>query len=217
MSFAQLYRLGRLCLSLIEKDAIILATFGIDAAAKTLIEDLVDQSGDFPSDEELLGDAMSAREDRDKTQDMIKECIRSIMSRVKERYGEKSATYRKFGTKRLSAMTDLKLSECASLVTTMAQIYLSELSEKGLTQQMIDDLIALNATFQQQIIITIKAEKARDEATENRIVLGNTLYKKITEVFNYGKTYWASRNGARYKEYVIYKSKKSKINKELEE
>jgi len=217
MTFPKLFGLGERCITLIDRDALILVNYGIDTIAYDEIVDLVRQVRQFPPDGVLIADAKTAREERDACKESVKESIRSIMARAEEKYGLKSASYRKFGTKGMSSMSNSRLASCAKMVAQMAQVCLPDLLEKGLTQQMIDDLIALNTSFDSKVMATLASEKLRDEATENRIVLGNTLYKKITEVFKYGKTYWASRNAAKHKDYVIYRSKKSKTDEEEEQ
>ena len=47
------------------------------------------------------------------------------------------------------------------------------------------------------------AIRLRDNATEDRIELGNELYKKIVELFDFGKDYWITRDEAKYNDYII--------------
>ncbi len=41
-------------------------------------------------------------------------------------------------------------------------------------------------------------------ATEDRLELGNLLYKKIAEVFDSSKDYWVTSDESKYNDYVIY-------------
>jgi hypothetical protein len=207
MSFAELAQLGDKCVLLIDRDNSQLASFGINASTKTSIEDTTEQLKNCPEDIQIKADVSIASRERDTTAEEIRVSIREIMSRAQNAFGLKSAKYRKFGTSGLARKTDNKLKECAKLVVKVSGQFLGELSAHGLTQAMIDALEALIESFDTKIMTKIEAERSRDLATENRIILGNTLFKQILSVFRFGKTYWASRSEAHYNDYIIYNKK----------
>ena len=158
----------------------------------------------MPTDEELQGDVSIATETKDATAETVKTAIRDIMVRAKTGFGEHSAKYRKFGTKGMDEMNDFELHRCAERVARVADIFLTLLSPKGLKQDMIDDLIAITAQFYQELIVKEDTVADRDIATEERITLANSLYTRLVEVCEYGKTYWADKSEAKYNDYVIY-------------
>jgi hypothetical protein len=204
ITFAELEQLGDSANSRIEEDSAILETYGIDDDFKTLLTDKTQELKDFPTDEEMEGDVMDQTETKNKLADSVKVSIRSIMVRVKQVFKEDSGEYVRFGTKNLGLLKDLELVKCGFRVVRRATEYLGQLEAKGLTQAMIDELESYVTQFDQAIDDQQDAALMRSCVTINRLILANSLYAMITELYDCGKDYWASRNAAKYKGYVIY-------------
>jgi hypothetical protein len=206
MSFGKLEQLGDKCEILMNRDAVQLLPFGVDAAKITLVKSLTQGLKDCPTDEELKAAVGKAVELRDKKGEEVKVAVREIMVRAKSGYGEFTSDYRAFGTKGMDDLGDSDFCRCARRVVRVAgsaQV-LSDLASKGLTLAMVDDLKDKTDEYDALIDRKIDADFARDGATSQRVAKGNSLYAAITEVFDFGKTYWASRDEAMYNDYVIY-------------
>jgi hypothetical protein len=203
-SFAYLSQLADRILLLIERDSSVLANYGVDDDLKASIAESNQALKEMPTDEEWMGDVSDATEKKDASGEAVKTVIRDIMVRAKKVFGEHSAKYRKFGTKGMDELKDHDLYRCATRVARVASTYLSQLSAKGLTQDIIDDLKAKAAQY--DIDLTAKEDFVadRDVATEERIILANSIYTKLVEVCDYGRTYWSDKSEAKYNDYVIY-------------
>ena len=204
MSYGALMQLGDSAVSLITRDAAELATYGIDAATKTFISTNTEALKDFPSDVEYEGRAMTATEIKNKTADDLKVAVRSIMVRAKNGFGENSGKYRRFGTIAMNEMNDNDLLKLGKRVVRVATLSQPALADKGLTVAIIADLNIIVTQFDTSIGAQDDAIRERDIATEDRIELGNLLYKKIVEVFDCAKDYWVTREEAKYNDYIIY-------------
>ena len=204
MSYGVLMQLGDEAEALITRDATELATYGIDAVTTTFISTNTEALKNFPSDEEYEGRAMSATQLKDKTANELKVAVRSIMVRAKNGFGENSGKYRRFGTIAMDGMNDNDLLKLGKRVVRAATLSQTALAHKGLTVAIIADLNVIVTEFDDNIGAQDDAIRERDIATEDRIELGNLLYKKIVEVFDYAKDYWATRSEARYNDYIIY-------------
>ena len=204
MTDADLAQLGDKAVGLIERDLAQLDTYGIDDEDKDWIADTTEAFKNYPTDEELEGEVSDKTEEKDEAADVVKVDVRSIMVRVSNGFGEKSAKYRKFGTKGMDELDDNDLHRLGSRVERVATGYLAKLEEEGLTQDIIDALADKNKVFDDAIDAKDEAVRERDISTEDRIELANSLYAKIVKVFNAGKDYWVNKDEAKYNDYVIY-------------
>lgn len=203
-SFADLMQLGDKADDLMERDAVELLPYGVDATFRSDTATLTQDLKDFPTDEELQGAAAEQTEIKNESADVVKVLIRSVMVRAKNAFGESSAKYRRFGTKGLDELTDNDLLKCGKRVVRIATLFQVPLAAKGLTVAMITDLSDKAVIFDNAIDAQDDAIRQRDSATEDRIELGNALYKKIMELFDFGKDYWITRDEAKYNDYVLY-------------
>ncbi len=215
MTHSELSRRASNAVSLMTRDAVEMAKYGITEATKIEIKNLRTAWDDYPTDIELKADVGFAVEERNTVEDQVKVAVREIMLRAKLEYGLNSAKYRQFGTKGLNKMDADALNRCAERVVSVATLLLGELANQGLTQAMIDELNDFNTTFEAKIREKNAADKARDGATEGRVKLGNALYKKINEVFDVGKNYWVTRSEAKYNDYILYDNQKAKAKKSV--
>ena len=97
----------------------------------------------------------------------------------------------------------------------LATKYLPSLTEKGLTQTIIDNLSTILLAFDSSIDSKAAAIENRDESTQERITIANTLYSQIAEVFDYGKEYYYPRDEAKYNDYIIYDSPSSNSSENM--
>ncbi len=204
LSLAELDQLGDKGVQLINQDQTILANYGVDAAYKAFLETKTQELKDCPTDPELEGKVKNRTEIKDRLADNLKVSIRSLMIRVKQVYREDGGKWSRFGTLGLDKMNDLELAKCGYRVAQIAAEFIADLASKGITQSIIDALHADAKSFDEAIDAQQYYTRLRSCATYDRIMLANQVYAKITELFDYGKDYWGSRDAARYKDYIIY-------------
>lgn len=209
MSYASLMQLGDKTVQLIERDETELENYGVNDALKKEIMLKTEALKEMSSDEELLSEVSLQTSFKNKHAENIRNAIRMIAVRAKNIFGEKSPQYKRFGIKDMDKMNDNDLYRCAKRVVRTAESYLTELSAKGLKQDEIDALTNMAQIFDDSIDTKEQAVRMRDIATEERIRLANELYKLITEVFDYGKTHWHTREESKYNDYVVYESSSS--------
>jgi hypothetical protein len=203
-SFAELMQLGDKGVQLIAQDTAILLNYGVDGAYKTGLEAKIQALKDFKTDEELEGAIKNLTEIKDQLADTVKVGIRSVMVRVKQVFAENTGNYARFGTKGMDQMNNVDLVKCGYRVVRLATEFLAQLAPKGLTQPMITALETAVKEFDTGYDAQQDAKRKRISVTSDRVKLGNEVYAMLTELFDYGKDYWVSRDAARYKDYIIY-------------
>ena len=186
------------------RDAAEFGNWGVDAADITALQTLGDEFEVFPTDEEFQADVSIAVEDKDAKVDSLRISIRYISTRAENKWGDDSARYKKFGVIGMNKMNDRDLLVCARRVVHVGTGFLADLSSEGLTQQMLDDLLALAQEFENSLNVLKDAIADRDIKTEERRLKGNELYSFVVKYCSYGKQIWENVSEAKYNDYVIY-------------
>jgi hypothetical protein len=196
---------GDLC-NFMTRDIIEFGAYSILAADVTALIALGNAFEIFPKDDVYRADVSIAVEDKDADRDALLLAVRAVSNRAMNKWGEKSARYRKFGVINLNRNSDKELVYTARSVHTVGTEYLAELATEGLTLAILDDLAAKAETFE-TALHTVKTKTAeRDEKTEERITKGNELYGFVVKYCNIGKQIWEAVSEAKYNDYVIYPS-----------
>ncbi|EJF51864.1 hypothetical protein SapgrDRAFT_0105 [Saprospira grandis DSM 2844] len=205
-SDAQLFEQAMELLIQLKEDQKEFAQYGILSGHIAAFEQLVKDFSDIPTDEELMGEQMVATEKKQDAATEVRRLIRGIMNRVGQKYHSKSGRYRKFGTSKLSDMSDPKLYLCAKRVIRVGQQSLAHLEDVGLNQPQLDELHRANQAF--ELALHIKADRVsdRDISVENRVILGNRLYEQMLKMGQVGKDIWQGVNTAKYERYCTYES-----------
>lgn len=188
----------------IERDAAEFGNYNVTDTNVVAFREKITELEDSPVDVEVTGTQAVETEIKDAAAVKLKDAIRGIMSRARNKFGEDSARYRKFDTKGLSEMGDPELLRCARTVHRVGTAFLPELASEGLTENHLTELLALRTEFDTADVAQEEAMANRDIATEDRAILANELYAMLVKFCNTGKTIWASKNEARYNDYVIY-------------
>lgn len=128
---------------------------------------------------------------------------RKIAGYVEQVYGSRSGQYKSLNYGKLLGAKDRSFITSARLVAKAAENLLANVSAYGLTQQMIDDLIAEAQIMEDKVHDIVQKESERDIATHDRIVAGNALYQKLVQYCTVGKAIWEDVNEAKYNDYVI--------------
>lgn len=178
--------------------------YGEDKA--NAFEELVKKFASLASDDELVGEQMTATQKKNEAREALKTAIRSVMTRVAGKYNTKSGRYRKFGTYKMNDMSDPKLLLCSFRVVRVGGQLLPFLEETGLKQDHLDRIRQAGKAFENSIHIQQDKISDRDISVEKRIDIGNQLYRELVFVCNIGKDVWAEKNKAKYENYTIYES-----------
>ncbi len=161
---------------------------------------------DVPDDDELLGDQMVVTDKKYEAGEKVRHAIRSVMTRVRLQFSNRTGRYRKFGTAKIGDMTDAQLLFCGRRVIRVARAQWDFLAETGLNEGHLEKLSKACQAF--ELAMNIQQDKVadRDIAVENRIDIGNLLYEELIKVCDIGKDIWAETDRTRYDAYCIYDS-----------
>jgi hypothetical protein len=160
----------------------------------------------LPTDDELLGEQMTATQKKYDQREKLKTAIRNIMTRVETKYDSKTGRYRKFGTAKLHEMNDPNIILCGHRVMRVATAQMTFLVETGLRDTHVDSLREACAAFENAVHIQLDKVSDRDIAVESRVELCNKMYAELVLVCNIGKDIWAETNRTKYDNYCIYES-----------
>lgn len=158
------------------------------------------------SDVALMGDVTTATQKKDAARELLLDAIRDIAGIAKIVFKENDGKYRSFGVEDLSNQSDNEVSRIATGVATRALMYFSEMEVRGLTQEDLDNFALLKQDFDNKIDAKRQQVFSRDISANARIAHGNALYEMLVMLADIGKLYWASRNEAKYNDYIIYKN-----------
>ncbi|RME95594.1 MAG: hypothetical protein D6772_12915 [Bacteroidetes bacterium] len=160
----------------------------------------------LPSDDEVLGDQMLMTEKKNAAAEKLKSAIRSVMTRVAMKYGNRSGRYRKFGTAKMGDMTDAQLLFCGRRVARVARAQLDFLADVGVNENVIQKVTEACRLFENALNIQQDKIADRDIAVERRTEQGNKLYRELVVLCNIGKDIWAEKDPVKYENYTIYES-----------
>ncbi len=165
-----------------------------------------DKFRNLPDDDELLGDQMITTDKKYQASENLKSAIRSMMTRVKMKYSNRSGRYRKFGTAKMGDMTDAQLIFCGRRVVRVARQQIDFLAEVGVNENVIKRVVDATQDFEKAVNIQQDKVSDRDIAVEHRTELGNDLYDELVILCNIGKDIWAEIDPVKYENYCIYES-----------
>lgn len=160
----------------------------------------------LPEDDELLGDQMIVTDKKYEAAERLKGAIRSVMTRVRMKYSNRSGRYRKFGTAKMGDMTDAQLLFCGRRVIRVARAQLDFLAETGLNENVLKKVADACQVFETAMNVQHDKIAERDINVESRVDLGNILYDEFIRVCEIGKDIWAETDKAKYDNYTIYES-----------
>jgi hypothetical protein len=160
----------------------------------------------MPDDDEAVGDQMIVTEKKYAAADKLRAAIRSVMTRVDMKYGNRSGRYRKFGTAKMGDMTDAQLLFCARRVVRVARQQIDFLADMGLNETIIGRVQDAAQVFENAMNIQQDRIADRDILVESRVEQGNKIYEEMIYLCNVGKDIWAERDAVKYEQYCVYES-----------
>lgn len=186
------------------RDLADLAEFGITAAKISAFRAADLAFENLPTDTEEVGDQSEATADKDAKADQLRESVRNLRVRVIAVFGEDSPTYRKLGTKDLTALDDANLVKVARRAGRVCDEKLAALASEGLTAAMLTAHEALVVAFQAALELVADEKSDRDDKQQVRVEAGNALFDTMTKYCSYGQRKFFALNEAKYNDYIIY-------------
>lgn len=203
---ADLYQMCMDAIRLAKRDLEYFKTYDYDGHRLKGFHDRCKKFVEVPDDDELLGDQMIVTDKKYEAAEKVRHAIRSVMTRVRMKFSNRTGRYRKFGVQKLGDMTDAQLLFCGRRVIRVARAQWPFLEETGLNETHLKRLADACQAF--ELAMNIQQDKVadRDIAVEARIDVGNLLYDEMIKVCDIGKDIWAESDRAKYDAYCIYES-----------
>jgi hypothetical protein len=203
---ADLYQMSMDAIRLAKRDLKPFADYGYDAARLKGFHTRCQAFINVPDDDELLGDQMVVTDKKYEAAEKVRHAIRSVMTRVRMKFSNRTGRYRKFGTAKIGDMTDAQLLFCGRRVIRVARAQWDFLAETGLNESHLKKLADACKTFETSMNIQQDKVADRDIAVENRIDVGNLIYDEMIKVCDIGKDIWGETDRTKYDAYCIYDS-----------
>jgi len=203
-SFGKLKQLADGTLILIDRDIIEFSDRGFTPVRRTELVAAIDLFHNYPSDEQMDAIKQGATIAKDASRDILESKVRTMFLAAKNVFTENSAVYREFGNPDISHQSDVDFARNSKKMVATAQKYALELAVEGITAVKIEALDMAQKKFDLDIDLQDKAVDERDNSTENRAKIANTLYDLIVKYCETGKDIWYETSEAKYNDYVIY-------------
>ena len=180
--------------------------YGFSADKLTGFANQCEKFKNLPDDDELVGDQMILTDKKYTAAEKLKSAIRSIMTRVEMKYGNRSGRFRKFGTAKMGDMTDAQLLFCGRRVARVARAQNDFLADVGVNENQIQKVVDAYTVFENALNIQQDKIADRDIAVDIRTEQGNKIYELMIEACNIGKDIWADKDPIKYEQYCVYDS-----------
>lgn len=203
---ADLYQMCMDAIRLAKRDLEHFKSYEYDGHRLKGFHDRCKRFVEVPDDDELLGDQMVVTDKKYEAAERVRHAIRSVMTRVRMKFSNRTGRYRKFGVHKLGDMTDAQLLFCGRRVIRVARAQWPFLEETGLNETHLKKLADACQAFELSMNIQQDKIADRDIAVESRIDIGNLLYDEMIQVCDIGKDIWGETDRAKYEAYCIYES-----------
>lgn len=200
--------------SYMRRDKTEFAGEGVEEAQFDKIEQDLEVFNDLPTDDEMVGEEVIATQKKDELKAVLHDQISTILNKAANKYGTESGYYRKFGIGALSRLDGPELLTSARRVLRVGRSMLPALAANGLTEQMLTELADTIEKFDDAIALQEDTISDRDIASDERIEQSNAIYLLVAKLCDTGKRIWASKNEAKYNDYVLYDTPPSKPDNE---
>lgn len=204
MTYGELLTLADDVKKLAERDAVELKEYGITHTSIAALQTKIEAFRAIESDVYHEGQVSVLTRNKNAIRNTLQEKLSSMMVRVKNLYGQNSPEYARFGTTNAQHLSDSDFVRMLRTATRVAEAYKDSLATKGFTDTHLEELSSQLEAFDEAITEKHHAEKERDTATQKRAQTANELYDIVSEICDYGKDYYFSRDEAKYNDYVIY-------------
>lgn len=203
-SDAQLVAIGNEKIAFMRRDLADFAFFGLGEPQFTALETKIDAFSNLVTDIESASNQVQITEEKDAKAEELKMAIRSVMTRVAQKNGEKSSRYKNYGVDALSKQSDADLIITAKRVVRVGTNNLDDLASVGLTMGLLENISNINTQFETLLIDQKLKIGERDIEQEDRVEAGNVIYTDLVTYTKTGQDIWVSKEVAKYNDYVIY-------------
>lgn len=203
-SDARLIEFGNEKIAFMRRDLEAFLSFGLNEAKFLDLETKISQFSNLVTDIESSNEQVQITEQKDAKAEELRTAIRSVMTRVAQKYGDTSARYANYGTDGLSKQSDAELLVTAKRVVRVGTTNLANLSEEGLTNAHLDSITLLNDAFNNLLINQKLKIGERDILQEDRVEEGNAIYALLMKYTQTGQDIWETSDVAKYNDYVLY-------------
>ncbi len=206
MTYGELLQICDNVHSSMTRDIVSMGIFGVTPIKATAFKTQIDEFLAFPDDSSLVNEMMIATQNRNELANNLKILVRTFGVRAKIAFPNNQGKMDSFLLSDLSHASDSDLLFFCEKVAVKSVEYLTELAPLGLTQELIDELIAKTDEFRTARIAQEDSVQKRDESAHLRIEKANELYRSLINYTEIGKSVWYEVNEALYNDYVIYDS-----------
>lgn len=203
-SDAKLIELGNEKIAFMRRDLEEFQSFGLNEAKFLDLETKISKFSNLVTDIESSNEQVQITEQKDAKAEELITAIRSVMTRVAQKYGDTTARYANYGTDALSKQSDAELLVTAKRVVRVGTTNLANLSEEGLTTAHLDAITLLNDEFNNLLINQKLKIGERDILQEDRVEEGNAIYALLVKYTQTGQDIWETSDVAKYNDYVLY-------------
>jgi hypothetical protein len=187
-----------------------LSQFGVTTEKIAAFKALCDDFKTFFKDNYYLGIIEAETQKKNIKMKEVFNTIKYMAARVKLKFGENSVEYRSLNVlKKYYFKENELICKARSMVEVLTNL-LPQLTDVGLTQNMLDNFSNLNTELENARNIWLSKLFLRNKMTIERINKGNELYNWIVKYCAIGKVAFSDKDPTSYKCYLIYKSKSAK-------
>ena len=192
-------------ITVLNRDIIPLAEYGMTAAKIAALGALRTQFAAFPSDDDIQEATTEATAAKGTARTALVEKLRYFGRAIKKSYGEASQRYKNLRISKLTGLPDDQiLGICIRLAPKLTDA-LPDLDDDGLTTAKITQFTTETTAFQTLLDTQEVEHDNRRQMASDRIALGNQIYDLYVVYADDGKQ--AMKNDpAKYPDYVIYDS-----------
>lgn len=203
-SDAKLIDIGNEKIAFMRRDAEAFASYGLDETKFAELKTKITAFSDLITDIETSNEQVQITEQKDMKAEELRVAIRSVMTRVAQKYGATSARYANYGTGALSRQGDADLLVTAKRVVRVGTANLNDLAGEGLQQSHLDQITGLNDDFNALLIEQKLKIGERDIQQEDRVEDGNAIYSLLIRYIQTGQDIWEASDVAKYNDFIIY-------------
>lgn len=186
---------------------------GITSVERTDLETLVTAFEALPNDEYYRADISLAVQTKENLRETMEVKARDIVQCAIIKWGEGSPQYKKFAANRVTKEGDRTFLTIIRQIVLVGTEYLTDLTDVGLTQTMLDNLEDDADAFHSALLSIYTAEELRDNKTQERIQKGNEIYTLVKKYTMIGKIIWDDVDEAKYNDYIIYPQEQHQLSK----
>ena len=182
MSYAELYETAMRIAKAMQRDIDDLSQFGITESKITVLNDLIEDYLEHLNDEVYKADYMYAVQDRQMKRDALNKVLKRIGISAEIVFKNNYATMSSLVFENMSKTTDAEFAVTASKIHTNAVKNLSALASQLITAEYLATMQTMITQFSISITEARTKLDIRENKTEERIILANTLYDNLVDV-----------------------------------